>query len=58
MVLGVTVYAIPATSVLCEQLFSVGTEIITDHLSCLDSERFEQLQILKHSWHLGVIDVA
>ena len=50
--------AIPATSVPCEQLFSAGAKIATDHRSHLGSDRFEQLQILKHAWQDQIVDAA
>ena len=50
--------AIPATSVPCEQLFSAGAEIATDRRSRLGTERFEQLQILKHAWQGQIVDAA
>ena len=52
------VCAIPATSVPCERLFSAGAEIATDRRSRLGSERFEHLQVLKHSWHRHIVDHA
>ena len=50
--------AVPATSVLCERLFSAGVEIATDRWSCLGPKLFEQLQVLKHTWHSQVVDFA
>ncbi|KIM58956.1 hypothetical protein SCLCIDRAFT_49726, partial [Scleroderma citrinum Foug A] len=41
---------IPASSMLCECLFSASGEIATDQHSCLGSDCFGQLQILKHGW--------
>jgi hypothetical protein len=48
--------AIPATSIPCERLFSAGGEIATDRHSCLSSERFEQLQVLRHAWRGRTMD--
>lgn len=50
--------AIPATSVPCERLFSAGAEIATDRRSRLGTDRFEQLQILKHAWRDQIVDAA
>ena len=50
--------AIPAISVPCERLFSLGAEIATDCQSRLGSDRFEQLQILKHAWQDQIVDIA
>jgi hypothetical protein len=50
--------AIPATSVPCERLFSAGAEIATDRRSRLGTDRFEQLQILKHAWKGQIVDTA
>ena len=52
------VCAIPASSVPCEHLFSTGGEIATDQHSCLGSEKFEQLQVLRHTWHCRIMDQA
>ena len=52
------VCAILATSIPCEQLFSNGAEIATNHHNQLGAERFEQLQVLKHVWHHEIIDQA
>ena len=48
--------AIPATSVPCEHLFSAGAEVATDRQSCLGAERFEQLQVLKHTWWCNIVN--
>lgn len=56
--ISMDVCAIPATSVPCEQLFSAGAEIATDHHLCLSSDRFEHLQVLKNSWHHHIVDHA
>jgi hypothetical protein len=50
------VCAIPVTSIPCERLFSAGGEITTDRRSCLGSERFEQLQVLRHAWRGRTMD--
>ena len=50
--------AIPATSVPCERLFSAGAEIATDRRSCLGPDKFEQLQILKHTWQSRIVDAV
>jgi hypothetical protein len=47
--------AIPAFFVPCEHLFSSGGEVTTD---CLDAEKFEEIQVLKHSWCHNVVDHA
>ncbi|KIM50333.1 hypothetical protein SCLCIDRAFT_145797, partial [Scleroderma citrinum Foug A] len=52
------VCAIPASSVPCEQLFSAGAEIATDHCSHLGTDKFKHLQILKHTWHQTISDHA
>ncbi|KIK91267.1 hypothetical protein PAXRUDRAFT_149865, partial [Paxillus rubicundulus Ve08.2h10] len=52
------VCAIPASSVQCEHLFSVGAEIATDHQLRLGSEKFEELQVLKSAWQDSIIDKA
>jgi len=49
---------IPASSVPCERLFSAGAEIAADRRSRLGSEKFEELQILKHAWRSSVFDHA
>ena len=46
------------TSIPCEHLFSAGAEIATNCRSHLDADKFEQLQILKHTWLDNVVDVA
>ena len=50
--------AIPTTSVPCECLFSGGSEIATDRRSRLGVDKFEHLQVLKHTWHSGISDCA
>jgi L-cysteine desulfidase len=52
------VCAIPASSVPCERLFSAGAEIATDRRSRLGSDKFEQLQVLKHAWRDSIVDMA
>ena len=42
----------------CECLFSASGEIATDQHSCLGSDCFGQLQILKHGWHNIIVDHA
>ena len=50
--------AIPATLVPCEHLFLASAEIATDRHNHLGSNKFEQLQILKHMWHPSICDLA
>ena len=50
--------AIPAMSVPCEHLFSAGAKIATDCHNHLGSDKFEQLQILKHMWRPNICDLA
>ncbi|KIM62812.1 hypothetical protein SCLCIDRAFT_118580 [Scleroderma citrinum Foug A] len=50
--------AIPTTSVPCERLFSGGGEIATDRQSCLGADKFEYLQVLKHTWRSNINDCA
>ena len=50
--------AITATSVPYERLFSSDAEIATDRRSRLGSDRFEQLQILKHAWQDQIVDIT
>ena len=50
--------AIPATSVPCERLFSAGAGIATDQRSRLGSDRFEELQVIKHTWRKSILDRA
>ena len=50
--------AIPATSVPCECLFSMGGKIATDWHSHLGSDIFEQLQVLRHAWQNRIVDQA
>lgn len=45
-----------ATSVPCEQLFSAGAGIATDQCSRLRSDRFEELQVMKHTWCKLIMD--
>ena len=52
------VCAVPASSVPCERLFLAGAEIATDRHSCLGSSRFEELQIMKHTWNSSLVDHA
>ena len=52
------VCAIPASSVPCERLFSAGAEIATDRRSRLGSDKFEQLQVLKHAWRDSIVNMA
>ncbi|KIK95564.1 hypothetical protein PAXRUDRAFT_140379 [Paxillus rubicundulus Ve08.2h10] len=52
------VSAIPASSVPCEQLFSLGGEIASDHQSRLGAEKFEEIQVLKHAWYPTIVDRA
>lgn len=56
--IAMDVCAIPATSVPCERLFSAGAEVATDRRSRLGADKFEQLQILKHTWRDNIVDVA
>jgi hAT family C-terminal dimerisation region len=49
---------IPVSSVPCERLFSGGGETATDRHTRLGTERFEQLQMLKHEWHDMIVDLA
>ena len=49
---------VPASSVPCERLFSAGAEIATDRRSRLGSGRFEELQIMKHTWNSSLVDHA
>jgi hypothetical protein len=39
-------------------LFSAGAEIATDRRSRLGADKFEQLQILKHTWQDSIVDRA
>jgi hypothetical protein len=39
-------------------LFSAGAEIATDRRSRLGADKFEQLQILKHTWRDSIADRA
>jgi len=50
--------AIPATLVPCECLFSAGAKIATNCRNRLGSDKFEQLQILKHTWRPNICDLA
>ena len=52
------VCTIPATSVPCEHLFSAGAEVATNRQSRLGADKFEQLQMLKHTWRDNVVDTA
>ena len=52
------VCTVPASSVPCEWLFSANAEIATDRRSCLGSGRFEELQIMKHTWNSSLVDRA
>jgi len=52
------VCAVPASSVPCERLFSAGAEIATKRRSRLGSDRFEELQVMKHAWNPMLIDRA
>ena len=56
--IAMDICAIPATSVPCECLFSAGAEVTTDHCSRLGADKFEQLQMLKHTWHGNIVDTA
>jgi hypothetical protein len=49
---------IPTSSVLCKQLFSGGAETATDYHSHLGAKHFEQLQMLKFSWHKTLANSA
>ena len=42
----------------CECLFSSGGKVTTNCCSHLGAEKFEEIQILKHSWHHHVVDHA
>ena len=48
----------PHPLVPCECLFSAGSKIATDQCSHLGSEKFEQLQVLRHTWHCRIVDQA
>jgi hypothetical protein len=48
----------PAISVPYERLFSAGAEIATDWCNRLGSDKFEQLQVMKHEWHRDAVDQA
>ena len=52
------VCAIPATSIPCECLFSAGAEVAIDRWSRLGADKFEQLQMLKHTWHDNVVNTT
>lgn len=56
--LAIDILPIQASSVPCERLFSSAKEITTDKRSRLGPVRFEQLQMLKHHWRSGIIDLA
>lgn len=52
------VLAVPASSVPCERLFSSGKQVATDRRSCLGSDRFEELQVMKSAWKDSIFDFA
>ena len=52
------VLAIPASSVPCEHLFSVGKQTADHCHTRLGTEKFEQLQVMKFSWHSKIADYA
>lgn len=56
--IALDILPIQASSVPCERLFSAAKEIATDKRSRLGPVRFEQLQMLKHHWKGGIIDLA
>lgn len=56
--ISLDILPIQASSVPCERLFSSAKEITTDKRSRLGPVRFEQLQMLKHHWRGGIIDLA
>ena len=56
--IAMDVCAIPATFVPCECLFSAGAEVATDRRSHLGADKFEQLQMLKHTWCDNVVDTT
>ena len=43
---------------LCKRLFSAGAEIATDQCNHLSSDKFKQLQVMKHEWCCDAIDQA
>lgn len=52
------VLASQASSVPCERLFSGSKQTATDRRARLGNARFEELQMMKHSWKLSLIDIA
>ncbi|KIK94159.1 hypothetical protein PAXRUDRAFT_143470 [Paxillus rubicundulus Ve08.2h10] len=56
--MAMDICAIPATSISCECLFSASAEITTDCHSCLGSDKFEHLQVMKHTWLNSITDHA
>ena len=56
--IAMDICAVHTTSIPCEHLFSAGAEIATDHQSHLGANRFEQLQILKHTWKDNIVNSA
>ncbi|KIM51825.1 hypothetical protein SCLCIDRAFT_142475 [Scleroderma citrinum Foug A] len=56
--IAMDVCAIPATSIPCECLFSAGAKVAIDCRSRLGADKFEQLQMLKHTWHNNVVNTT
>ena len=45
------VLACQASSVPCEQLLSASKQVANDWHACLGVKRFEELQLMKFTWH-------
>ena len=56
--IALDILPIPASSVPCERLFSVGKQVATDRRARLGSDRFEQLQIMRSAWKDDIVDLA
>ena len=56
--LQLPILGVPASSVPCEHLFLAGKLITTDGRSCLGSDHFEELQIMRSAWKEDVVDWA
>jgi hAT family C-terminal dimerisation region len=55
--IALDILPIPA-SMQCKQLFSAAKKVADNRRSCLGSNKFKELQIMKFVWHNNIPDLA